>query len=169
MLCAHVIQTQLAARGKGSFVGAGDAGQGRPRRAGRLTFARDGGACRRRPIRHGAVAKLAVAETTKSLTGAAFPIGIAAIPPDAGAHLVAMLLAVVAVGGENRISSTCALGARSICAVLSSLTVSTRPVMRSKRKAMTNWSLENLRRITAFKGIGIAALKLRSEAGCVAI
>lgn len=65
------------------------------------------------------VPKLAHAVSAKGLAGVAFPVRVAAVDPDSGTLLVAVLLAAFAIGGEDTVFCACAFVATSVCAVLS--------------------------------------------------
>lgn len=93
--------------------------------------------------RNGAVPKLAHAVSAKGLAGAALPVRVAAVAPDSGALLVAVLVAALAGGGEDGVSCACAFVASSVCAVLC--------------------------RVAAFERFSIAALEFSSKTSCVAI
>lgn len=69
--------------------------------------------------RNRAVPKLADAISAKGLAGAALPVRVAAVAPDSGAPLVAVLVAALAGGGEDGVSCASAFVASSVCAVLS--------------------------------------------------
>ena len=73
----------------------------------------------RRLARNRAVPKLAHAVSAKVLAGAALPIRVAAVAPDSGTLLVAVLLAALAGGGEDRVPCACAFVTSPVCTVLS--------------------------------------------------